>query len=295
MSDNKKTVIALGYFDSVHKGHVQVMERGKRIAKELCASFSVFTFEGDLKSALGLEDSKNVYLPYEREKLMRSLGAEQVFFAPVDKQFLSLNKTEFLDLINEKFDIAGYVCGKDYRFGKNGEGDTTFLSEYAKSRGQVCSVVEILNELGDKISTSRIKKLLLNGEIDIANNLLGRPFFVSGSVCCDRQVGRTIGFPTVNIKLDSDKFQIKFGVYKGHVFIDGIRFSAIINYGARPTFNLDGCLVEAHIVDFNGDLYNKNLTIYFDEFIRDIKKFSCIEDLKIQLGKDVERVKNGRD
>ncbi len=293
MSD-KKTVIALGYFDSVHMGHRKVMQKAREKAQSLGANLAVFTFNGNLRAAVKGEREKSVYTPYEREQILKELGVKEVYFAPVTKEFLDLSRLEFLDLINEKYDIACYVSGEDYRFGKDGAGDKDFLSEYAKNKGQDYVVCPTEKYRGDKISTTRIKVALFNGMIKEAGEMLGRSYSVTGVVFEDRKVGRKLGFPTVNIKIDREKFKLFNAVYKGRVTFDGVEYKTVINYGARPTYELGEKLIEAHIVGFNGNLYGKEITVYFDKLIRGIKRFSSEEELKIQLEKDVEGVKEGK-
>ena len=287
MSD-KKTVIALGYFDSVHKGHRLVMETARRFAEQNDADFVVFTFGGNLKAMLLGEQEKYVYSPIEREKMIKELGADQVFFAPVTKEFLSKDKTEFLDYLNEKYNVLAYVSGSDYRFGKNGSGNVEFLEEYANKNNQRFIKVEMLNFYNEKISTTRIKGLLAKGNISYANRLLGKNYFITGNVVRDRGVGKKLGFPTVNIKLEKDKFKLRSGVYKGRTTIDGKEYKTIINYGARPTFSLEEKLVEAHVIDYEGDLYDREITLVFDEFMREIKKFESKEQLIEQLKIDIK-------
>ncbi len=293
MSD-RKTVIALGYFDSVHKGHRLVMQKARELADKDNSNLAVFTFKGNLKKAVVGDDEKYVYSYREREDIIKEMGVDEVYFAPVNKEFLSLDRNEFLELINQKYDISCYFSGEDYKFGFKGLGDKEFLSDYAESHGQRYVVCQTENYLNDKISTTRIKECLKNGDIKNANQMLGRSYSVTGKVFEDRKVGRKLGFPTVNIALEKDKFQLKGGVYKGWVNLDGKEYKAIINYGARPTYDLDNKLIEAHIVDFNGDLYGKVITLYFDAFMRDIKKFQSEAELTKQLSEDLRAVKGGR-
>ncbi len=294
MSDNKKTVIALGYFDSVHRGHIEVMRKARELAKKSGASLVVFTFDGNLKGAINGELEKCVYTPLERKEIIEKTGVDEVFFAPVTKEFLSLDRKEFLDYLNGKYDISYYVSGQDYKFGFKGLGDSEYLKRYSSARGQQYVVCPTEDYLGEKISTTRIKACLKDGYIVAANVMLGRSYSITGKVFEDRKIGRKLGFPTVNIKIDSDKFKLKGGVYKGRTRIDGVEYKAIINYGARPTYGLNESLIEAHIVDFSGDLYGKELTLFFDDYLRDIKKFSCENELKAQLNEDLKSVKDGK-
>ena len=291
MSDNG-VVIALGYFDSVHVGHRKVIEKGVNLSKQLNCKPVVFTFDGNLRSAIGKGDEKFVYTTSERKTIFQEMGVCNVFYAPVTKEFLGLSHGEFLQYVNQVFNVKGYVCGKDFRFGKGGEGNVDYLSEYAKSKGQRLEIADILMAGEKKVSTSLIKELLSSGDVASANKLLGKNYFITGNVFEDRKVGSKIGFPTVNIKIDKDKQCLKNGVYHGAILISGEWKKAVINYGARPTFDLNDKLIEAHVIDFNGDLYGENLTVRFDGFLREIQKFVSVEQLKNQLEKDVEKVKN---
>ena len=291
MSDNG-VVIALGYFDSVHVGHRKVIEKGVNLSKQLNCKPVVFTFDGNLRSAIGKGDEKFVYTTSERKIIFQEMGVRDVFYAPVTKEFLGLSHGEFLQYVNQVFNVKGYVCGKDFRFGKGGEGNVDYLSEYAKSKGQRLEIADILMVGEKKVSTSLIKELLSSGDVASANKLLGKNYFITGNVFEDRKVGSKIGFPTVNIKIDKDKQCLKNGVYHGAILISGEWKKAVINYGARPTFDLNDKLIEAHVIDFNGDLYGENLTVRFDGFLREIQKFVSVEQLKNQLEKDVEKVKN---
>lgn len=293
MLDNK-VVIALGYFDSVHKGHRLVLDTAKRCAKKHGASFVVFTFDGNVKSFFTNQPDKSIYTSEERLQILNELGVDQVFFAPTTSEFLSLSKQEFLDFLCEKYNVVAYVSGEDYTFGKFGSGNVDYLREYASAHGQEYVVVDTLLSDAEKVSTTRVKSLLSKGDVKGANALLVRHYSVAGRVCHDRKVGKKLGFPTINLHVNKHKFNILDGVYKGHVFIDSVKYDAIINYGARPTFNLDEKLLEAHILDFDGDLYDREITVFFDQFMRNIQKFSSSCELQSQLQTDLQNVKGGK-
>ena len=289
----KPTVIALGYFDSVHLGHQKVIKKAKDIANNGDMSLAIFTFSGNLKGAIGGDD-KCVFLTNERQKFLTSLGADDIYFAQPTKEFLKTDRKDFLDDLNKKYNIAYYVSGDDYTFGAFGKGDAKYLTEYAKSHGQEHIIVDTLSFGEQKISTTLVKQLLAMGNIKGANTLLGREYSISGKVVRDRQVGTKLGFPTANIILDKDKFNLRTGVYAGKVNIDDKEYYAIINYGARPTFDLEQKLMEVHIIDFCGDLYDKEIEVRFLDFIRKIKKFDSIDELKAQLKADLTATKEGK-
>lgn len=291
LDKNQRVVIALGYFDCVHKGHRKVIRGAFALAEKLNAKPIVFTFDGNLKGAIKGEREKNVYTTTERMLMLREMGVNDVYCAPINKQFLGLEAKAFLDKINSELNIVGYVTGDDYRFGYKGKGDVEFLKDYATKNAQQVVVTNTETADGLRISTSLIKELLTNGDIKRANYLLDRNYSITGEVVKDRRVGTRLGFPTININVESQKHLIKNGVYYGNVIVDGIKYKAIINYGARPTFNLEEKVLEAHLIDFNGDLYGKTLTISFEGYLRDIIAFKDGNFLKAQLEKDLLAVK----
>lgn len=286
------TVVALGYFDSVHLGHRKVIEEAKALAAELNVSVTVFTFGGNLRAMLSRRDDKYVYSLEERKAVLKEMGIDNVFVQQVDFNFLSMGKLAFLNWINKKFDIKGYVCGADYKFGKFAKGTVEDLQKHAAANSQILKIVDSVDEGGKKISTSRIKTMLSAGDLKSANALLGRPYSLSGDVVKDRGVGSTLGFPTANLKLEKHKQPLREGVYAGHVFLDGTCYDAIINFGTRPTFGGTDTVIEAHIADFSGDLYGKNITLFFDYYLREIRKFFSEEELKKQLTADLAAIKS---
>ncbi len=291
ISDKKNSVVlALGYFDSVHIGHREVIRRAKQQAEKFNNKLVVFTFAGNLRAFIGGGKQKFVFTPSEREQLLLGLGADEVCFAPVNKEFLSLTKEEFLDKLNDLYDIKCYVSGNDYRFGKGACGDVEYLARYAKSKHQSVIIVEGVLWDNERVSTTGIKELLLNGEIDKANVLLGSKYFVKGEVVHDRGVGKKLGYPTANLEIKEERQHLKNGVYSGWAMVGDEKYLAVINYGSRPTFSDEKVVIEAHLIDFSQNLYGKQLTVFFDGFIRDIKTFKSEIELKEQLKKDVDYV-----
>ncbi len=290
MLDKKSVVIALGFFDSLHIGHREVINTAKKMANELGIEPAVFTFDGNLKSVILNKPEKFVYSVNERKILIKDLGVNEVFFAPVTKEFLSLDKINFLNYINDIYDIKGYVCGEDYTFGEGGLGNINTLKNYAESKGQSVEIVNSVNDNLGRVSTTRIKRLLTDGNIIKANVLLGKNFFILGKVYGDRKVGKELGFPTVNIKTEEGKITLLDGVYSGYTIIDNKIYKCVINCGGRPTFSLYEKVIEAHIIDFSGDLYGKEIAVYFLSRIRDVQKFSSKEMLIKRITEDVNLV-----
>lgn len=290
---NLPTVIALGYFDSVHLGHQKVIKVAREQADKSGEKLTVFTFLGNVKAVLNNSTEKSIYLPHERERYLKALGADQIYFAPTTNQYLSQDRKTFLDQLNKLYNISCYVSGVDYTFGAFGKGNISYLSQYAKEHNQNVIVVDTFNMFEKKVSTTFIKQTLSNGNVKMANALLGRQYSIIGKVKKDRQIGAKLGFPTANIEIDNEKFLLKNGVYYCKIFIKDKEYKAVVNYGARPTFELNEKIIEAHILDFQGDLYNQEIEICFLDYIREVKKFENIEQLKAQLAQDVLWIKEG--
>jgi len=285
---DQPVVIALGFFDSLHKGHISLISRALSVAGEINATPCVFTYKNDLASLLN-RDEGVVYTYRERLKNLEKLKINTVISTVFTKEFSLFSYQDFLCMLFNNFNVLALVCGEDFKFGKGGLGDVETLDDFCKSQGAKLFVESEIRHDGKKISTRDIKTLLKRGEIEKANQLLGFRYQVSGEVVRDRQVGRRLGFPTANVCVDPEKLKIKCGVYKTHVEIDGITYSAITNYGARPTYNLNEILSETHILGFNGNLYEKQITVNFDKYLRDCVKFESENELKLQLKKDMER------
>ena len=290
MSEIKKTVIALGYFDGAHAGHRAVIYAAKDLAVKLNAALTVFTFRGNLRLAVGkggfLTD-KRLLTDAEREEIYAGLGADKTYFAPTTPSYLKKGARAFLNDLNRKFNVAAYVCGEDYTFGKNAAAGVADLVKYADAKGQTVLAVKTLYSCGEKVSSSAIKKMLFAGEIEKANALLGFPYFITSEVTRGRGVGKKLGFPTANLIYPADKCEVKEGVYAGKIIIDGTKYKAVINYGAKPTFGDGEKSVEAHAIDFSGDLYGKTVRVCFEKRLRDIKKFASAQKLAEQLKNDV--------
>ena len=283
-------VLALGFFDSLHIGHCEIIANCKLLAKKLNASDVVFTFENDVASVFK-KSSGLVYTFEERLQKFKKLQVDSLISTRFTKEFSQIEPLDFLKILINNFNVLGIVCGSDYTFGKDGEGTISTLVEFCKLNKIELQIINQVKMGEEKVSTSLIKEKLSLGKIEDANKLLGMPYFISGEVKKDRQVGRSLGFPTANVNLNSQKLPIKLGVYKTFVEIDGKIYKCITNFGARPTFDLADVLTETYIDGFCGDLYGKTLTIYFESFLRDLIKFNSADDLKLQLEKDLGTIK----
>ena len=281
INKNDNIVIALGYFDSIHKGHKQLLNSAKELALKHNLTATSLLFTGSFKG------EKNVFTLEERLLKLYLLGIEKVVIQELNNDFMKKSPTTFINELLSFYSIKYIVVGEDFTFGYKGEGNVKLLKEICQKHGVEVKVISLkTDENGNKISSTAIKKHLDCGDILSANTLLGDNYFIKGRVISGKKLGKSLGFPTANIKLSSEKYLLKQGVYYTFTIIDGKLFDAITNVGVQPTFDGEEYIVETYINGFDGDLYSKILTVYFIERIRDIVKFDNIDALKEQLQKD---------
>ncbi len=288
---NTPLVLALGFFDCVHLGHRKVISRCKEIAKKLNAASAVFTFSNDINKTGG----KQIYTFSEREKLLKDEEVDFVISCQFDDAIKNTLPNNFIKLLFEAYDIRAIVCGTDYRFGKNAQGNVELLKSMCKSKGIDLIVVDefVLDE--KRVSTTDIKELLQNGKIEKANALLVKPYFITGSVIHGRGEGRTFGIPTANVSVNEDKTLPKSGVYACTLLVDGTEYKAVTNVGEKPTVGDYSFTIEALVGNgFNDDLYGKTVTVKFYKYLRDTKKFESSKDLADTVLADLKKWENSK-
>lgn len=279
----KDCVMALGYFDAMHLGHKNLILTAKINAAELGVSTAVMAFTGVYKPG------GDVFTFDERVKRIEKTGVDFVVRTELNKAFMEMPYQDFIKSVLSKYNVKRFVCGEDFTFGKNAEGNVFLLRRECKKYGVKLTVEKkILDKNGLKISTSFIKSRLAEGNVRAVNALLCDNYSIQGVVVSGKRVGKSIGFPTANILFSDDKFKIKSGVYKTFVYVNGIKYKSITNVGAQPTFNGGDLIVETYIDGFSGNLYGEKLTVYFEERLRDVIKFNSVEELTNQLIKDKE-------
>lgn len=282
-----KKIYALGYFDGVHLGHKALLTACRELAEAQNCRSGAVTFLGHpeilvLGTAPGL-----INTPADRKKLLsEQFHMDTVVEIPFDKALMETSWQDFLFSLLEKYDAAGFVCGTDFRFGKGGQGTAQLLSRFCREHDLSCQLVEQQYLDGVRISSTHIRGLLEAGEILQANRFLGHPHMLSGTVTHGKQLGRTIGVPTANIACPEELVRLPFGVYACKVQAGGNFFPAVTNVGVRPTVSGQGVTVESHLLDFSGDLYGKEISVLFYDFIRPEQKFSDLAHLQAQIEKD---------
>ena len=274
----KGVAMLLGGFDGLHVGHRLLLQR----AKESGYPVGVMTIVG------GKTDG-NLFTFFEREYIFRNSGVDFVFELPFE-EIKHLSPQAFLQTLIGEFSPALFVCGEDFRFGAGACGTPETIKSSTQVPVEVIPLVEIG---GEKVSSGTIKKMLQAGKTENVKTLLGEPFSLIGEVVKDRQVGRSLGFPTANIFYPKEKFPLKEGVYEACAEIDGKVYKAITNYGARPTFGDNTVVTESYFDGFSGDLYGKVLQIQFVRYLRGVQKFDGVESLKAQLQEDLRRIREG--
>lgn len=269
--------LLLGGFDGLHLGHRYLLSRAKQSGLPV-----------GIMTIFGGKDTQSLFTESERRDIFLRNGVDFVFELPFS-EIKALSPEEFLKILQEKFLIKRFICGEDFRFGLKAAGTPAYIKEW----GQVCvETYPLVTVDGEKVSSTSIKKALSLGEMERANLLLEEDFFLRGEVVKDRQVGRTIGFPTANIFYPKEKFPLKIGVYETETEVDGKTYRGITNYGARPTFDDETVVTETYLDGFEGELYGRTLTVKFKRFLRDIQKFERVELLQKQLETDIGRVRN---
>ena len=284
----EKTVVALGFFDGVHIAHRSLIEKAVSVSKEKGCKSVVYTFDKSIKNNKLITDNET------KKEQIEDLGVDILVFENINEDFLKMSPESFVkDIIKDKLDACCVVIGKHYTFGCGGASDSSVMVNLCHSYG-IEVVVMPLMELDDfLVSSTHIRFFIESGEIEKANKFLGRNFSVSGVVKHGNHIGRTIGFPTVNIYPEENLVMPRFGVYCVYVYIKGRRYYSIANVGIKPTVGSEKPLVEAHIFDIEDtDLYSEFVKIEFLTFIRQEREFENLEILKEQIYDDKEQAKN---
>ena len=288
----KNSVIAIGNFDGIHIGHKKVLNAAYKKAKKLKKKFGLLTFE-PVPVMFFNKKILNHRLDILPQKIS-SLKKEKLDFVIIQKFNKKFSKLSYIDFIHKilfnKIKCKYLYVSKNFKFGKKREGNVSKLKKFEKKFSYKTIVTSPLTKKKKTISSTIIRKLLQRGKIKKANNLLNRKWEIIGKVIKGSQRGRKIGFPTCNILLKQYVIP-KFGVYAVNVKINNISKKGIANVGYRPTFNGKKLLLEVNIFGIKKNLYNKNINVVFNKFIRPEKKFNNIIELKNQIRKDIKQAK----
>ncbi len=277
------SVIALGVFDGVHIGHRALLSTARRLADELGVELTVFTFPSE-RSAF--KNAAPLYTTEDKLGLFELLGADNAVLA----DFESIADVSAEDFIKKcllcDMRCRGAVAGYDFRFGHGRGGDAELLKTVLASFGAVCKIEDEVRLGGEKVSSTRIRELLLRGDAEGAAELLGLPYFITSEVRHGRGVGRELGFPTVNTVYDGFTPPLKRGVYRTVCRVGGELYNSITNVGVCPTFGQRDLHAETHLIDFSGDLYGERVCTYFLGYLRDEVHFETEKELIMQIKVD---------
>ncbi len=291
---DKNTVLTLGTFDGVHLGHQVILNKVVELAKKNGGRSFVITFEPHPQTVLSNKKPIKILTNlHEKIYLFKQLGIENVLVINFTEDFAQIpSKDFFINYIVEKIGISECIVGHDHHFGKGRKGDESLIKELAKLYNFNVTHIDALKINDEIVSSTKIRKYILNGNLLRVNQFLGRKYAFSGKVVEGDKKGRDLGFPTANLEVDKDKLLPPLGVYPVEVCLDSDTFNSykgMMYIGTRPTFkDSENVMVEVNIFDFKNDIYGKNLTINAYNRIRGDEKFTTAEDLieKIQLDKE---------
>lgn len=286
------TIYALGFFDGVHLGHQALLQTCRELADRHGWKAGVVTFSNHPDTlVLGKTPALISSLP-DRERLMKTqFHMDTVVTLPFDEQMRTMPWKEFLLMLQRDYGAAGFVCGEDFRFGARGEGNAEQLYWACYGRGFPCAVVPQLKLDGQVVSSTLIRTLIEDGRMESATKFLGHPYMLTGKVVHGHQLGRTLGIPTANLVLPEDLAIPKFGVYACQAIVDGKSYPAVTNIGTRPTVSGRGITVEPWILDFEGDLYGREIQLEFYYFLRPEMKFPDLAALQAEIRKNADETR----
>ena len=275
--------MCLGYFDGVHLGHQTLIKYARKNAKYI---LGLLTFSKPISTLVDNGKTKEVLTSLDdRFKIISKLGVDFFFVTQVDKEFTKLSDLDFIEMLR-KMNVKEIFVGKDFKYGAKAKGTISTLKDYFDVQ-----VIDIENVNGEKVSTQKIDKLLLEGNINEANDLLGHNYSVVATIVSGTHIGTELGYPTLNLKLSDNYVLPKFGVYKTVCYVDNVPHVSITNVGVKPTIGdhfEPG--IEVHLKDFKGEIKGDVINLEFLKFIRPEMKFSSKEELKKQIAKDIKEV-----
>lgn len=286
--------IALGFFDGVHIGHGALMNRTVEVASEIQAEPSVLSFDVHPDT---LVFGKEVPLLNDnagrKDIIHRIYGIEDVIFIHFDKEVMHMPWKQFVDNLISELEVRWIVVGHDFTFGNRGEGNAERLKSYCDELGIGCDVIPAVMKDGRIVSSTYIRELIENGEMEKANEYLGHPHCLTDTVHTGYQLGTKMGTPTINMYFPRNVIIPRFGVYAAQVILDdGSRHVSVTNIGVRPTVSDTNTVsVESYILDFDENLYERKVRVEFYKHLRDEKKFADYKELSAQILKDAEETK----
>lgn len=286
-------IVTLGTYDGVHIGHQEILKNLVKKAKESNKESVLFTFDPHPRIVLDPINHSVKLIDTLEERLVKleKTGLDTVVLFPFTKEFSQLSAREFVkSILVDKLNVSEMMVGYDHHFGKNRQGNFEELKVLGSEFGFNVSQIQAVDFNGETVSSTKIRKSILEGKTDVVTQYLGQPYQFNGEVVKGNQLGRTIGFPTANIQIsDKNKIVPANGVYAVEIDFNGDRLKGVMNIGTKPTVQ-DSLQIhlEVFIFDFSSDIYGENLRVFVRDFIRSEQRFSSLDELKLQLRKDEE-------
>ena len=289
-----KRVIALGFFDGVHKGHGALMRRVVERAQALDAIPAAFTFDTHPESLILNRATPLLSTTADRADLMRRLyGIQDVIVAHYDREMMKTPWEAFItDYLVRDCSAVHVVAGHDFHFGYRGEGNPERLKLKCRELGLGCDIIHPVLQDGITVSSTYIRTLIAQGEMERARTFLGHPHTLSETVAHGKKLGSALGFPTVNLRIPTGVVVPALGVYATRIWVDGTPHMAVTNVGSRPTVDDgDALTVEGFLLDFEGDLYDKTVRVEFYKFLRPEEKFPSLDALRAEIMRNVDQTR----
>ncbi|HEY0170724.1 MAG TPA: bifunctional riboflavin kinase/FAD synthetase [Pyrinomonadaceae bacterium] len=289
----RPSVLTLGVFDGLHLGHQLILGRVVERARAIGAVPTVITFDPHPRAVLHPESAPPLLQTFDQKvEAFGVLGVEQAIVVRFTREFAEVSAEEFLrDVVHERLQAKEVYLGRGFAFGRGREGDITLLRRVSRRLGFHADEVPEVRLRGQRISSSRIRELLAAGSVNLARRMLGRPYGVEGRVVRGHERGRTIGFPTANLRPDNRVIP-RGGVYVTATLIEGAWRRSVTNVGVRPTFEKEAePSVETFVMDWGGDLYGDVVRVRFLHRLRDERRFSSVDELKRQIDSDAARAR----
>jgi len=282
----EKKIFALGFFDGVHLGHQALLTACRALAIEYGCKAGAVTFSQHPDALVLGSTPKLINTINDRKQLLSDMGAETIITLPFDKALMVMPWQRFISLLRNEYGAVGFVCGADFRFGHKGSGDAEKLAAFCREKSLTCAVVADQTVDGVRVSSTHIRSLLEQGDMEAADRFLGHAHVLSGEVVSGRRLGRTIGVPTANIRIPEEVVVPKLGVYACIAEVGGESYVAVTNVGSRPTVEGHEVRAESWLLSFDGDLYGKTIKLHFYKYLRPEEKFASLEELRQQIQKD---------
>ena len=288
----EKTIYALGFFDGVHLGHQALLTKCREMADQYGCKAGVVTFTGHPDTLVRGHTPMLINTPEDRKKLLtQQFHMDCVVELPFDRSMMTMPWQVFIQRLIRECGAAGFVCGHDFRFGDRGTGTGALLSAYCCERTLPCAVVPEQKLDGITVSSTYIRTLLEQGEMEQAVRFLGHPHVLTGEVVSGRRLGRTLGIPTANLLIPEGVAQPKYGVYACKAQVEDKTYLAVTNVGNRPTVGGHRVTVEPWLMDFDADLYGQTISLSFYAFLRPERKFDSLEELREEIRKNAAQTR----